>query len=136
MIEIDRHPAAAKLRWFAVLQALFFAAMAWQWYRRTGWAAPAVVAAGAALLVGALGLVWPAWVRRYYVGWMVAVFPVGWVVSHAVLAAAYYLVLTPLGLARRLWRGDPLRLRFEREAASYWVTRPPQRPVEDYFRQF
>jgi hypothetical protein len=58
---------------------------------------------------------------------------VGWCVSHVLLVAVYFLVLTPIGFLLRLFR-DPMELRFEREASSYWF---PREAVDSgrYFRQ-
>ena len=37
-----------------------------------------------------------------YLGWIYAAFPIGWTVSHLLLAAIYYLIVTPIALAVRL----------------------------------
>ena len=52
---------------------------------------------------------------------MCAAFPIGWVVSHALMAAIYYLVITPMAVAMRLLGRDPLDRRFDRDATTYWV---------------
>ena len=62
--------------------------------------------------------------------------PIGWVVSHVLMAIAFYGVITPIGLLLRLAGRDLLEQRLDREAKSYWQ---PRRPVTDrrrYFRQF
>jgi len=43
--------------------------------------------------------------------------------SAIVMAILFFGVLTPLGLIMRLTGRDPLRLRLDREASSYWLTR-------------
>ncbi len=136
VIEIDRHPEEAKLRWFAGLQAVFMAWAAWQVHRRTGWVLGPVMVVALAGLVGLCGLARPAFVRLYYIGWMLAVFPIGWLVSHVVLAVSYYLVFTPVGFIMRMLGHDPLNLRFDRTAPTYWIERTQERGVDDYFRQF
>ncbi|MFA6723811.1 MAG: SxtJ family membrane protein [Lentisphaeria bacterium] len=47
-------------------------------------------------------------------------FPIGWLISHLVVACFYYLILTPLGLLFRLMKRDPLKRSYEPEAQSYW----------------
>lgn len=136
MIEIDRNPNASKLRWFAGLQVAFFALVALSVFRRTGSVALAVVIALLSLTLAAIGLARPAAIRRVYIGWMLAVYPIGWVVSHAVLAVIFYLFFTPLGVIMRWCGRDPLALRFDRSAPSYWVERRADAAVERYFRQF
>jgi hypothetical protein len=85
---------------------------------------------------GIVGVLHPAFILPLYVVWMALVWPLGWLVSHALLAIAYFFVLTPIALIVRWRRGDPLRRAFDRDAASYWTPRPGTTPVERYFRQF
>ena len=49
---------------------------------------------------------------------------------------AYYLVLTPIGLIRRISGRDPLHRRFDRDADSYWIARKPASDTKRYFRQY
>jgi hypothetical protein len=59
------------------------------------------------------------------------------VLSPVVMAALFYLVFTPCGLLMRLLGKDPLRLRFDRRAATYWIERtPPGPPPETMTNQF
>jgi len=50
------------------------------------------------------------------------------IVSPIVLAIMFYLVVTPTGALMRLARKDPLRLRRNAQARSYWVERVPPGP--------
>ena len=74
--------------------------------------------------------------RRFYVGWMLAAVPIGWSLSHLVLGAVYYLVLTPIGLIMRLTGYDPMRRRYDRSATTYWIERKTQTDPSRHFRQF
>jgi hypothetical protein len=73
--------------------------------------------------------------RRIYLGWMRAVAPIGWVVSHLLLAAIWILVAIPTALVLRLAGRDPMQRRFDRSASTYWVRRPPDSDRTRYFRQ-
>jgi hypothetical protein len=88
-------------------------------------------------LLGAL-VVWalPRAGRVLYDGWIEGASPIGWTVTHLVLAAVYYLVLTPIGLLMRLAGRDPMRRTIDPNAATYWIER--KNPIESkrYFRQF
>jgi hypothetical protein len=53
------------------------------------------------------------------------------IVSPLVLGFMFFGVITPMGLLRRALGGDPLRLRFDRQARSYWVDRVPPGPPPD-----
>ena len=74
--------------------------------------------------------------RPLYVGFMVAVFPIAWVVSNAILAATYYLVLTPIGLMMRLAGRDPMRRTLLPGATTYWQERRAGGDAARYFKQF
>ena len=57
--------------------------------------------------------------------------------NFVILALLFYLVITPTGLMLRLLGKDPLRLRFEPGARSYWIERQPPGPApETIKRQF
>ncbi|HWB01164.1 MAG TPA: SxtJ family membrane protein [Pirellulales bacterium] len=133
--DIDFHPSDRTLRQFAGLSIVFFAAMAcWQ-----GWAhgrtTLAAVLAVAAVVVGPLGLMRPQAVRPIFVGWMLLVLPIGWLVSHAILAFLFFGLFTPIAWVFKLMGRDALALR-RRTADSYWQ---PKLAVSDrrrYFRQY
>lgn len=136
MIEINWNPTRKDLRIFAVLEVIFFGVIATLIYRRTGSVGVGCSVFAAAVLVGTIGWFVPAFMRRVYIGWMMAVFPIGWIVSHLVMAGIFFLVIWPIGLMMRLCGRDPMQRRFDRTAASYWIRRKPDTGKQRYFRQF
>ena len=50
------------------------------------------------------------------------------VVNPIVLGIMFYLVITPMGLVMRFLGKDPLRLKRDPEASSYWIERVPPGP--------
>lgn len=138
LIELNRKPADRDLRWFAWLFVpVFLAAMAGLAYWKFG-APPWISAVIFAPAPIAALVAWrrPQALRGVFVGWMLLLFPLGWTISHAVLAIVYFLVMTPLGLLMRIFGYDPLRRRIEPSAATYWVERPEAPEGGRYFRQF
>ena len=136
VIEINHHPSSREFRWFGLLLLVFAGVLGsllrWQWDLPT--AARVVWGLGAA--IGAIYAVIPQ-VRRYiYLGWIYAVFPIGWTVSHLILAILYYAVFTPIGLILRLFGHDPMRRTFDRSAATYWTDHRSERDFRRYFRQY
>jgi len=134
MIDRTRPPSRRDLRVFGFAFAVVFGLLGALVMRRGG-----PPAASAALwAIGGLGTLayaalpavrWPLWRA-----WMAVFYPVGWLVSNAMLVLTYFLVFTPIGLVVRL--GDPLRRRLEPEADSYWTARSAPRDPESYFRQY
>lgn len=136
LLEINRHPTSGELRWFGVLLGVF-AALAggllhWRFEAAVG--ARLFWIGGGALV--AIYFAAPPLRRWIYLGWLYGAFPIGWTLSHALLAATYYLVLTPTGLLLRLFRGDPMDRHPNPSETSYWVARRPVRDVRRYLRQF
>lgn len=61
----------------------------------------------------------------------------GRVIGLLALALLFFLVITPFGLARRLFVRDPLRRRIDKRCKSYWVERlPPGPSPESMAHQF
>jgi hypothetical protein len=56
------------------------------------------------------------------------------IVSPVVLGSIFFLVVMPIGLAMRLFGKNPLPLRFDREAKTYWIERGPAGPHRGGFR--
>lgn len=55
-------------------------------------------------------------------------------VGPVALAILFLFVVTPTGLLMRLFRKDPLRLRRDPSASTYWILRTPPGPSADSLR--
>jgi len=97
---------------------------------------PALVVCCVAAVISTVGLLQPRALRPLLIGWMYAAFPIGWVVSHVMLALIYYGVMTPIGLVMRLLGRDPLKRKLDRSADTYWEPREPIANSKRYFQQF
>ena len=88
--------------------------------------------AGAAALLAAVR---PAALRWLYLALTMITLPIGFVISHVVMGAMYYLVFTPVALVFRLVGRDPLDRKIDPQASSYWLARRQTTDMERYFRQ-
>jgi hypothetical protein len=136
LIRIDHDPSRRQLAVFGLLWAVFFGVIGWIVWAKTDSLAPAGIVWTAAAVVPLLGAVVPGLMRIVYLAMAYVAFPIGFVLSHVILALVYYLVLTPIGLLMRLFGYDPMHRRFDPDASTYWVTRQQDGDVERYFRQF
>jgi hypothetical protein len=135
MVEINWNPSRKELRQFGFLCVVFFGGIAaWRWSHH-GVTIGVEILAAAAAIGGVLGAVRPELLKWIYVGWMVAVFPIGWTISHLLLGFIYYAILTPIGLLIRALGHDPMNRTIDRTAKTYW-NEHEQAPVPRYFRQF
>lgn len=137
VISINWKPSSRELRWFGALLMLFVVVVAGFWNWKTGQEAGPIILVGVGWAIGLVGLVAPQAIRWVYVGWMVAAFPIGWGISHLLLAAIFFGVIMPIGLILRVLGRDPMRKSFDRSASTYWIARPTE-PTDSkrYFRQF
>jgi hypothetical protein len=135
-----RGPTRGELRWFGLIFAGFFALLgAMSWWRSRGadhhtaaivlWC----IGGGIALIYYLLRPVQ----RPFYDLLITVAYPIGWVVSHLMIALMYYGLITPIGVTMRLFGRDALRRRFDRSATTYWIAHDPSAAAtKRYFQQF
>ena len=136
MSGINFNPTARELRVFASLQVVFFGLISWIVYRQGAVPLMPLLIMGVSIAIGLLGVFRPLMIRPIYVVWMTAVYPLGWLITHTILAIVYYLVFTPMGFIMRILGHDPLQRKFDREAKTYWIARTPAADSERYFRRY
>jgi len=146
LVEINWNPDEKELRTFGLVCLVGFAVIgsivAWRsgafgtpfgWHKP--WELPILLsAAGVALAI--IGALRPVALRWVYMTWMAMAYPIGWTVSHVLLAIVYFGVFSFVGVVFRIVGYDPLQRRFDREARTYWVRRPARSDVRGYFKQF
>ncbi|MBN2131916.1 MAG: hypothetical protein JW741_20615 [Sedimentisphaerales bacterium] len=137
LMEVDWHPSARQLRIFGlsapVASAILAAVLVFLWGATAVWAI-ALLAAGAGILL--CSLIWPSAARIVYLVLTLTALPIGYAISFVLLAAFYFLLLTPLGLVFRLIRRDALHRNLDRSCSSYWIPRRPPATMDRYFHQF
>jgi hypothetical protein len=75
-----------------------------------------------------LALLMPSTLTRLNRLWMRFGHLLGKIVSPIALGVLFLLVITPIGWALRLMGKDPMRLKSDPAADSYWITRDPHGP--------
>ncbi len=92
---------------------------------------------GALSILGLGFILIPNRLRPVYNAWMKIAHVIGRIITTLVLALAYYLVITPSALIKRVFGGRPLPVRPDKEAKSYWVTRTePAQPKERFLKRY
>jgi hypothetical protein len=145
IVDIDWNPPRRILRNFGLIAVAAFgtfgALVFWQIGPFGGISAGAAAwTAGVlwvlALYCGAVAVVAPGAVRPVYLLLTVATYPIGFVLSHLVMAVVFYLVITPVGLVFKIMGRDSMNRRFDPSATTYWIKRRPPDNLKRYFRQF
>ncbi len=69
--------------------------------------------------------------------WLKIAHLISQVVMTLILALAYYMVVTPVALAHRLFSGLPFPVKPDKKASSYWVTRnEAAQPKERFIKRY
>jgi len=136
IIELNRNPTQRELLIFGLLLGLFTGLLGLLTYFR--WDSPAVawsIWIGGGIITLLNFTVSP--LRRvFYLTWMYITFPIGWTVSHTILAILYYGILTPTGLIMRLFGSDFMSRSLRSGHDTYWEKYYPAANPKRYFRQF
>jgi hypothetical protein len=136
LIEI-KDPTPRDLRIFGLLMLAFLGLVGGVVWWRGGSPSVAYGLWGAGAALTAVYYAVPGLQRKIYFGWLYAAYPIGFVVSHVVMAAVYFGVITPTALVMKVLGRDALALRLDRGAKTYWVeNRTRGREPASYFRQF
>ncbi len=91
---------------------------------------------GAGILLILSGLLVPWVLRPIERVWMIVALAMGYVMTRVILGLVFLLVFTPSGLVIRMLRKDPMNLRFDPQASSYWHEREEEIDPERMERMF
>ena len=79
----------------------------------------------------------PERLRVLYVAWLRIAHFIGKIVTILVLTLAYYLVITPSAMLKRLFGGIPLSVKPDKKVLSYCVARDePVQPKERFLKRY
>jgi polyferredoxin len=132
---MKRKSLRAEREFGLVVGGVFVLLASWWFFRgKLTSAAHVLLPLGAVLIL--LGLVWPRALVLPNKAWMLLAEGLSFVTTRIILAAVFFLVVTPIGVVKRLMGWDPLSRRGAR-GASYW--RPyseRQRNTRHYEKMF
>jgi hypothetical protein len=92
-------------------------------------------ALGVAVVLAALALLWTTTLAPLNKLWTKLGVLLYRIVSPVVMALLFYVTVTPIALLMRLLGKDPLRLRPDPGAASYWIDRTPPGPAPESMKK-
>ena len=134
MISIQWNPERKQLRQFAAIWfPAFCALVGWMVGKKTGHWSGVEIAWVACGVVAVAGCFHPPLIRPIFVGLILVTFPIGWVVSHLLLGAIFYGLVTPIGIILRLTGHDPLQLKVP-TVTTLWKTPVGKTDPASYLR--
>jgi len=135
MISVQWNPERKQLRQFAgIWFPAFCALVGWLVGKRTGHWAGVEIAWVACGVVAVAGFIYPPVIWPIFVGLILLTYPIGWVVSHLLLGAIFYLIILPIGLVLRITGHDPLQLKPPSDN-SLWKTPVGKKDPASYLSQ-
>ena len=111
-----------QLRSFGLIVGGVFALIGW-WPVLIRGNDPRIWAVLAAALLIIPALLWPSSLSPAYKGWMALGNVLGWINTRVILGAVFYLVVTPIGVVRRLFGKDPMGTKPAGNIETYRVLR-------------
>jgi hypothetical protein len=136
VIDLNLNPSKKELRTFGLCALAFLVVVGWIVFRRSESMPMGASIAGVGFVLAVLGFAVPQALRPVWVALMVINYPLGWVITHVVIAIIFYLVVTPVGIIMRLTGRDPMERAFDRTAKTYWKPRRTDPDSARYFRQY
>ncbi len=92
---------------------------------------------GALSLLGLGFILIPVQLEPAFAAWLKIAHLIGRIVTTMILTLAYYLVITPSAIIKRLFGGNPIPVQPDKEASSYWVNRTePIQPKERFLKRY
>lgn len=75
-------------------------------------------------------------IRPIYITMVVVTFPIGWAISHLILAFFYYCMITPLAIFFKLTGRDIMHRTYDKACKSYWIKHETPTSLKQYKQQF
>ena len=92
---------------------------------------------GVLSFLGLAFILFPRPLMPIYKGWVKVTNFIGKIITTIILTLAYYLVITPSALVKRIFGGRPLPTRPDENMDSYWVLRDePSQPKERFIKRY
>ncbi|MBW2741094.1 MAG: hypothetical protein JRE64_20130 [Deltaproteobacteria bacterium] len=92
---------------------------------------------GSLAILGLGFILIPSQLRHVHTAWLKFAHFLNRFVTTLILTLAYYLVVTPSALIKRLFGGCPLPVKPDKETSSYWVARSePSQPKERFLKRY
>lgn len=132
---VDLSLTKKDIRKFGIVAFLFFGFLCFLgiWRHR----AVPVYLFGVLAVIGLGFIMLPVRLRPVYNGWLRIAHFIGKILTALMLIIAYYLVITPAGLIKRMFSGSPLPLKPDIDISSYWITRDePAQPKDRFIKRY
>jgi hypothetical protein len=136
LLDRSRQPTPRDLRIFGAILLAFGLIVAGLVFVTTASRTAVLVIVAVTVFVTAIYFAVPPLRSIVFSAWMALFFPIGWLVSHGLLAITYFGVITPIGMIMRIAGYDPLRRKLDPNRQSHWSAHSSDQEARRYFQQF
>lgn len=136
LLDQNKQPTRRELKIFGAILLAFGLIVAGLVFVFTASRTAVAIIVAVSLAVTAIYYALPPLRSLIFHAWMAAFYPVGWLISHALLAITYYGAITPIGLVMRIAGYDPLRHKLDPDRESQWSEHSNDDDTHRYFQQF
>jgi hypothetical protein len=133
LIELRLNPGTRELNRFGGLLAGFIAVAGGLRYVRHGLVPAATIPLAIAVILAVVFYAFRPLRLPIFRGWVRLTYPIGWVVSHAILVLLYFGILTPIALLKRAVGRDTIR---HRPGSSSWKMHIGPADTSSYFNEY
>ena len=113
-----RHPFRAEREFGFIVGGVFLLLGAW-WFYRGKFSTVAIFTTSLGAMLVLLGLIWPRALVYPNKAWMLLAAGLSFVTTRIILGLVFFLIVTPIGVVKRLSGWDPLSRR-SGSSESYW----------------
>jgi len=78
----------------------------------------------------------PRLMEPIYKAWMLLALLLGLFMTKVIITIVFIVIMTPIGLVRQLFVRDPLKLKADKNATTYWVKKEDEFSAERYEKQY
>ena len=91
---------------------------------------------GVGLLLFLPSVTFPKIMAPVYKAWMTLAILLGLFMTKVIISLVFIFMMTPIGLIRRFFVKDPLKLEIDHQAETYWVDKEPNDDKTSYEKQY
>jgi len=81
-------------------------------------------------------IVLPRMMEPIYKAWMLLAILLGLIMTKVIITIVFIFIMTPIGLIRKLFVKDPLNLKADKSATTYWVKKENTFSADRYEKQY
>lgn len=81
-------------------------------------------------------IVLPRMMEPIYKSWMLLALLLGLFMTKVIITIVFILIMTPIGLIRKLFVNDPLNLKADKKTNTYWVKKENTLSADRYEKQY